>query len=82
MSVCDAGKCPAREVASRARPKEGWRDAMAEDKFVLPPLDTKFHCTNPDREMTLGQMLDGVDPDMWPTNEEMLETLLFCMDAE
>ncbi|NMF26121.1 hypothetical protein HF885_06730 [Olsenella umbonata] len=55
---------------------------MAEDKFVLPPLDTKYHCTNPDREMTLGQMLDGVDPDMWPTDEEMLETLLFCMDAE
>ena len=26
---------------------------MAEDKFVLPPLDTKYHCTNPDREMTL-----------------------------
>ncbi|MCH4083631.1 MAG: hypothetical protein LKF00_04605 [Olsenella sp.] len=55
---------------------------MSDEKFVLPPLDTVYHCTNPDRTMTLGQMLDGVDREMWPTSQEMFDTLLFCMDAK
>lgn len=49
---------------------------MAEE-FKLPPLDTVYHCTDPDRDLTLGEMLEGIDPKLVPTSDEMLDALLF-----
>ena len=43
--------------------------------FKLPDLDTVYHCEGLGT-MTLGQMLDGVDPDLIPSDQTMLEDLL------
>ncbi|NHM15269.1 hypothetical protein GMI69_01075 [Eggerthellaceae bacterium zg-887] len=48
--------------------------------FKLPDLDTVFHCEELG-PMTLGQMLDGVDPDLIPTDQTMYEDLLWAFGA-
>ena len=51
-----------------------------ENGWKLPDLDTVYHIE--DREpMTLAQMLDGVDPDLTPTDQTMLEDLLWAFGA-
>ena len=48
--------------------------------FKLPDLDTVYHCEGLGA-MTLGQMLDGVDPDLIPSDQTMLEDLLWAFGA-
>ena len=48
--------------------------------FKLPDLDTVYHCEGLGT-MTLGQMLDGVDPDLIPSDQTMLEDLLWAFGA-
>lgn len=48
--------------------------------WKLPDLDTTYHLE--DREpMTLGQMLDGIDEDLIPSDQTMLEDLLWAFGA-
>ena len=55
------------------------RDATA-TTFKLPDLDTVYHCEGLGA-MTLGQMLDGVDPDLIPSDQTMYEDLLWAFGA-
>lgn len=48
--------------------------------FKLPDLDTVYFCEELG-PMTLGQMLDGVDPDLIPSDQTMLEDLLWAFGA-
>lgn len=48
--------------------------------FKLPDLDTVYHCEKLGT-MTLGQMLDGVDPDLIPSNQTMYEDPLWAFGA-
>ena len=48
--------------------------------FKLPDLDTVYHCEDLG-PMTLGQMLDGVDPDLIPSDQRMYEDLLWAFGA-
>ena len=48
--------------------------------FKLPDLDTVYHCEELG-PMTLGQMLDGVDPDLVPSDQTMYEDLLWAFGA-
>lgn len=48
--------------------------------FKLPDLDTVYHLEDHE-PMTLGQMLDGVDPDLIPSDQTMLEDLLWAFGA-
>lgn len=48
--------------------------------FKLPDLDTVYHCEGLGA-MTLGQMLDGVDPDLIPSDQTMYEDLLWAFGA-
>ena len=48
--------------------------------FRLPDLDTVYHLEDHE-PMTLSQMLDGVDPEMVPTDQTMLEDLLWAFGA-
>ena len=48
--------------------------------FKLPDLDTVDHCEGLGT-MTLGQMLDGVDPDLIPSDQTMYEDLLWAFGA-
>ena len=48
--------------------------------FKLPDLDTVYHCEGLGT-MTLGQMLDGVDPDLVPSDQTMYEDLLWAFGA-
>ena len=48
--------------------------------WKLPALDTVYHCEELGL-MTLGQMLDGVDPDMVPSDQTMYEDLLWAFGA-
>ena len=54
--------------------------AATATEFKLPDLDTVYHLEDHD-PMTLGQMLDGVDPEFIPTNQTMLEDLLWAFGA-
>lgn len=45
-----------------------------------PDLDTVYHCEELG-PMTLGQMLDSVDPDLVPFNQTMYEDLLWAFGA-
>lgn len=51
-----------------------------EKTWTLPDLDTVYHCEDLG-EMTLGQMLGGVDPDLMPTDQMMYEDLLWAFGA-
>ena len=51
-----------------------------ETAFKLPDLDTVYHCEELG-PMTLGQMLDGVDPDLIPSDQTMYEDLLWAFGA-
>ena len=51
-----------------------------ETAWKLPDLDTVYHCEGLGA-MTLGQMLDGVDPDLIPSDQTMLEDLLWAFGA-
>ena len=44
--------------------------------FTLPPLDTAYFCDG--AVLTLGEMLDGMDPDLIPATQEDLDWLLWC----
>ncbi|MBR3313694.1 MAG: hypothetical protein IKG18_06110 [Atopobiaceae bacterium] len=46
----------------------------------LPDLDTMYHLEEHE-PMTLAQMLDGVDPEFMPTDQTMLEDLLWAFGA-
>lgn len=48
--------------------------------WKLPDLDTVYHLEDHE-PITLGQMLDGVDPDLIPTDQTMLEDLLWAFGA-
>lgn len=48
--------------------------------WKLPDLDTVYHCEELGH-MTLGQMLDGVDPDLVHSNQTMYEDLLWAFGA-
>ena len=48
--------------------------------WKLPDLDTVYHCEGLGA-MTLGQMLDGVDPDLIPSDQTMYEDLLWAFGA-
>ena len=48
--------------------------------FKLPDLDTIYHCEGLGA-MTLGQMLDGVDPDLILSDQTMYEDLLWAFGA-
>ena len=48
--------------------------------WKLPDLDTVYHCEELG-PMTLGQMLDGVDPDLVPSDQTMYEDLLWAFGA-
>lgn len=48
--------------------------------WKLPDLDTVYHLEDHE-PMTLGQMLDGVDPEFIPSNQTMLEDLLWAFGA-
>ena len=48
--------------------------------WKLPDLDTVYHCEDLG-PMTLGQMLDGVDPDLIPSDQMMYEDLLWAFGA-
>ena len=52
----------------------------ATTEFKLPDLDTLYQLED-HAPMTLGQMLDGVDPEFVPTNQTMLEDLLWAFGA-
>lgn len=43
--------------------------------WKLPDLDTTYHLEDYE-PMTLGQMLDGIDEDLIPSDQTMLEDLL------
>lgn len=47
------------------------------DEWIMPPLDTLMVCDGV--EMTLGEMLDGIDPDFVPQTKDDYEWFLFCM---
>ena len=51
-----------------------------EAAWKLPDLDTVYHCEELG-PMTLGQMLDGVDPDLIPSDQTMYEDLLWAFGA-
>ena len=44
--------------------------------------DKVYYCRELKRKMTYAEMLDGIDPEMWPQDEEELELLLWAFDAE
>ena len=48
--------------------------------WKLPDFDTVYHLEDHE-PMTLGQMLDGVDPDLVPSDQQMLEDLLWAFGA-
>ncbi|MDI9590208.1 MAG: hypothetical protein QM302_04100 [Acidobacteriota bacterium] len=48
--------------------------------WKLPDLDTVYRLEDHE-PMTLGQMLDGVDPDLIPSDQTMLEDLLWAFGA-
>lgn len=48
--------------------------------WTLPDLGTLYHLEDHE-PMTLGQMLDGVDEDLIPSNQTMLEDLLWAFGA-
>ena len=48
--------------------------------WKLPDLDTVYHCEELG-PMTLGQMLDGVDLDLVPSDQTMYEDLLWAFGA-
>ena len=48
--------------------------------WALPDLDTTYHLEDHE-PMTLGQMLDGVDPDLVPSDQTMYEDLLWAFGA-
>lgn len=48
--------------------------------WKLPDLDTIYHCEELG-PTTLGQMLDGVDPDLVPSDQTMYEDLLWAFGA-
>ena len=54
--------------------------ATETNAWRLPDLDTTYHLEGHGK-MTLGQMLDGVDPDLVPTDQTMLEDLLWAFGA-
>ena len=51
-----------------------------ETSWKLPDLDTVYHCEDLG-PMTLGQMLDGVDPELVPSDQMMYEDLLWAFGA-
>lgn len=51
-----------------------------ETAWKLPDLDTVYHCEDMGT-ITLGQMLDGVDPDLVPSDQTMYEDLLWAFGA-
>lgn len=51
-----------------------------EAAWKLPDLDTVYRCEELG-PMTLGQMLDGVDPDLVPSDQMMYEDLLWAFGA-
>lgn len=44
--------------------------------------DKVYYCRELRRKMTYAEMLDGIDPEMWPQDEDDLELLLWAFDAE
>ena len=48
--------------------------------WKLPDLDTTYHLEDHE-PMTLGQMLDGIDEDLIPSDQTMLEDLLWAFGA-
>ena len=48
--------------------------------WKLPDLDTVYHLEDHE-PMTLGQMLEGVDPEFIPSDQTMLEDLLWAFGA-
>ena len=48
--------------------------------FKLPDLDTVYHSEGLGA-MPLGKMLDGVDPDLIPSDQTMYEDLLWAFGA-
>ena len=48
--------------------------------WKLPDLDTIYHLEDHE-PMTLGQMLDGIDEDLIPSDQTMLEDLLWAFGA-
>lgn len=48
--------------------------------WKLPDFDTVYHCEDLG-PMTLGQMLDGADPEFVPSDQGMLEDLLWAFGA-
>ncbi len=50
--------------------------ASTKTEFKLPPMDTAYFCDG--AVLTLGEMLDGMDPDLIPATQEDFDWLLFC----
>lgn len=48
--------------------------------WKLPDLDTTYHLEDHE-PMTLGQMLDGIDEGLIPSDQTMLEDLLWAFGA-
>lgn len=44
--------------------------------WTMPPLETAYVCDG--RRLTLGEMLDEIDPEYYPETAADLEWLLFC----
>lgn len=44
--------------------------------------DKVYYCRELRSKMTYAEMLDGIDPEMWPQDEDDLELLLWAFDAE
>lgn len=53
---------------------------MAANKWKLPNLDTTYK-TEDGHDVTLRQMLDGLDPEIVPANQDMLHDLLCAYGA-
>ena len=57
------------------------KDAAAPGVTVVNG-DKVYYSRELKRKMTYAEMLDGIDPEMWPQDEDELELLLWAFDAE
>ena len=57
------------------------KDAAALSATIVDG-DKVYYCRELRRKMTYAEMLDGIDPEMWPQDEDELALLLWAFDAE
>ena len=69
-------------LANATHETEEHKKDVATHGVTVENGDKVYYCRELKRKITYAEMLDGIDPEMWPQDEDELELLLWAFDAE